>query len=100
MGKETAGPGYAAYWKTWGFLLVLTLIMVVLDQASVPRPLLLAVLLTAMMVKASLIAGNFMHLKQEQISLVLTVVIALLATGAVLFFLIAPDGIRLLQMRN
>ena len=103
MGKDAADAkdgGYAVYWKTWGFLLVLTMVMVVMDQADVPRGLLVVVLLTAMMVKAGLIAGTFMHLRQERLSLALTVVIALLATGAVLFFLIAPDGMRLLQMKN
>lgn len=100
MGKDPAEVGYAVYWRTWGFLLVLTVVMVVLDQASLPRVALVSVLLVAMMVKASLIAGTFMHLKQEQLSLALTVVIALLATGAVLFLLIAPDGIRVLEMKN
>jgi cytochrome c oxidase subunit IV len=100
MGKDAAEVGYAVYWRTWGFLLVLTLVMVVLDQAAVPRVVLVLVLLTAMLVKAVLIAGTFMHLNQERLSLALTVAIALLATGAVLFFLIAPDGLRLLHMRN
>jgi len=71
-----------------------------LDQAAVPRVVLVLVLLTAMLAKAVLIAGTFMHLNQERLSLALTVAIALLATGAVLFLLIAPDGLRLLHMRN
>ena len=100
MGKDAAEVGYGVYWRTWGFLLVLTLVMVVLDQAAVPRVVLVLVLLTAMLVKAVLIAGTFMHLNQERLSLALTVAIALLATGAVLFLLIAPDGLRLLHMRN
>jgi cytochrome c oxidase subunit IV len=100
MRKDAAEVGYAVYWRTWGFLLALTLVMVVLDQAAVPRVVLVLVLLTAMLVKAVLIAGTFMHLNQERLSLALTVAIALLATGAVLFFLIAPDGLRLLHMRN
>jgi cytochrome c oxidase subunit IV len=100
MGKDATEVGYSVYWRTWGFLLVLTLIMVVLDQAAVPRAVLVLVLLTAMMAKAVLIAGTFMHLNQERLSLALTVAVALLATGALLFFLIAPDGLRLLQMKN
>jgi cytochrome c oxidase subunit IV len=100
MGKDATEVAYSVYWRTWGFLLVLTLIMVVLDQAAVPRAVLVLVLLTAMMAKAVLIAGTFMHLNQERLSLALTVAVALLATGALLFFLIAPDGLRLLQMKN
>ena len=100
MGKNAAQVGYAVYWRTWGFLLALTLLMVALDQAAVPRTVLVLVLLTAMMIKAVLIAGTFMHLNQEKLSLALTVAIALLATGAVLFLLIAPDGLRVLEMSN
>lgn len=100
MGKDAAGVRYSVYWRTWGFLLALTVVMVVMDQASVPRSLLVLVLLTAMLIKARLIAGTFMHLNQERVSLYVTVAVALLLTGTVLFVLIVPDGLRLLQMRN
>ena len=100
MAKDATGVPYSIYWRTWAFLLTLTLVMVILDQAAVPRVVLVLVLLTAMLVKAALIAGTFMHLSQEKLSLALAVVTALLLTGAVLFFLIAPDGLRLLQMKN
>lgn len=80
--------------------MALTVVMVVMDQASVPRSLLVLVLLTAMLIKARLIAGTFMHLNQERVSLYVTVAVALLLTGTVLFVLIVPDGLRLLQMRN
>ena len=100
MAKDATGVPYSVYWRTWAFLLILTLGMVVLDQAAVPRVVLVLVLLTAMLVKAALIVGNFMHLSQEKLSIALAVVGALLLTGAVLFLLIAPDGLRLLQMKN
>ena len=98
--NDEAGGSYAIYWRTWGFLLALTIVMVVLDQAAIPRVLLVLVLLLAMMIKAGLIAGTFMHLSDEKLSLALTVVATLLLTGAVLFFLIVPDGLRVLQLRN
>ena len=100
MGKVAAGVRYSVYWRTWGFLLALTLVMVLMDQAAVPRSLLVVVLLAAMLVKASLIVGTFMHLNQERLSLYVTVVVALLLTGTVLFVLIVPDGFRLLRMGN
>lgn len=78
----------------------MTLVMVLLDQTDVPRAVLLSVLLFAMLFKAGLIAGNFMHLKYERPSLAITVAASLLLTGAILFFLIAPDGARLLEMGN
>ena len=91
-------PGYRTYWRTWFLLLVLTLIMVVMDQVNAPRAVLLVVLLSAMLTKAILIGGNFMHLRYEKPSLAITVAATLLLTGAVLFFLIAPDGARILEM--
>ena len=39
-----------------------------------------------------------MHLKHEHAAIVLTVVVGLLATGAILFGLIAPDAVRIHQM--
>jgi cytochrome c oxidase subunit IV len=100
MEKPASGIRYSVYWRTWFVLLILTLVMVLFDQADVPRALLLSILLFAMLLKAGLIAGNFMHLKYERLSLAITVAASLLLTGAVLFFLIAPDGARIFQMSN
>ncbi len=48
---------YGFYWKIWGVLLVLTVVMLYVDL----RP----VLLAGITVKAALIAMWFMHLKYE-----------------------------------
>lgn len=98
--SSKTGSGFGAYWRTWIFLLVLTLIMVIVDQTSLPRAVLLLILLSAMLMKATLIAGNFMHLRYEKLSVAITVAVSLLLTGAILFLLIAPDGIRSLRMGN
>jgi cytochrome c oxidase subunit IV len=55
-------------------------------------------MLLAMMTKAAIIAGNFMHLRSERLPLVMTVVVGLLVVGAILFALIAPDAVRIHQM--
>ena len=94
----SAGGGGRIYWITWGALLVITLIMLVLDSAQVSRSLLLTVLLGAMLVKATLIAGNFMHLRQEHRGLIATVVVGLFVMGLVLYVLIAPDASRIHDM--
>ena len=86
------------YWGVWSILLALTLIMVYLDQTNLARPLLVTILIAAMMVKAGLIAGYFMHLRFERLGLILLVLVGLLATGVVLFALIAPDGTRILRL--
>ena len=86
------------YWITWGVLLAVTLVMLLADGARLPRTGLLVVMLGAMAVKATLIAGTFMHLRQERAGLVLTVLVGLFVLGIVLFALIAPDALRIHEM--
>ena len=88
------------YWITWGVLLAVTGVMLLADGASLPRTTLLAVMLGAMAIKASLIAGNFMHLRQERAGIVLTVIVGLFVLGIVLYALIAPDARRIHTMRS
>lgn len=86
------------YWITWAILLALTLAMLWADTASLPRAAFLVFMLAAMLTKASIIAGTFMHLRFERIELALTLVVGLLVTGAILFVLIAPDAARIHRM--
>jgi len=89
---------YRTYWTTWGVLLVLTMVMIVLDQAGLPRSTFLVLVLLAMGMKACLIAAYFMHLRFERPFLVLAVVIGLPLNAAILFTLIAPDALRIARM--
>ena len=86
------------YWMTWSVLLVFTLVMLWADSASIPRLAFVVFMVAAMLTKASIIGGNFMHLKSERAGLVLTVVVGLLVTGAVLYVLIVPDAVRIHEM--
>jgi hypothetical protein len=88
------------YWITWLVLLVLTVAMLGADGASgsVPRTLFVGFMLAAMLVKVTLIGGNFMHLRSEHAGLVWTVVVGLLVTGTILYVLIAPDAARIRAM--
>ncbi len=86
------------YWRIWFFLLALTLGMVFVDQSPISRVALVLILVIAMLSKAALIAGYFMHLRFEKSNLIVMVVIGLLITGFLLFALIAPDGIRALSL--
>jgi len=99
MGNNVTG-NWKLYWGVWSILLVLTLIMVYLDQTSLARPVLVPILIVAMMVKATLIAGYFMHLRFEGLGMILVVAVGILATGLVLFVLIAPDGMRILSLSS
>jgi len=86
------------YGATWLALLALTVVMLLVDSSPLPRMAFVAVLVIAMLVKASLIGANFMHLRSERLSLALMVIVGLLITGALLFALIAPDAVRISAM--
>jgi cytochrome c oxidase subunit 4 len=86
------------YLKVWLVLLGLTAVMIILDRSPVGTAILRTVLVTAMLTKAGLIAAYFMHLRFERVALVMTVLIGLLVTGAVLFLFIIPDASRILSL--
>lgn len=89
---------YKTYWLTWMVLLVLTLGMILVGGAAIARAWIAAFLILGMLTKASLIGGNFMHLRFERVTLILTVVIGIVFTALALFFGIAPDGVRSLSL--
>jgi caa(3)-type oxidase subunit IV len=96
--RQATASNARVYWTTWGVLLALTVVMLWLDVADIPRGALLVVLLGAMTVKAALIGGTFMHLRHEHLGIVLTVVVGLFALALVLYGLIAPDALRIHEM--
>jgi caa(3)-type oxidase subunit IV len=82
----------------WGGLLLLTAIEVFLAYIQINATLMLIILMGASIIKAALIVAYFMHLKFEQLSLILTIVptlVVLLCLFAILF----PDSFRLHKMR-
>ncbi len=98
MTQDVSGVSSSPYWRIWFVLLVLTVVMVFIDQSPLTRNLLVLVLVVVMLVKVSLIAGYFMHLRFEKMNLILVVLVGLLITGLLLFALIAPDGMRILDL--
>lgn len=110
MAETRAAGGYAIYWRIWMILLVVTLVMVFVDRPAalalgggepmVPAGLLVFILVVAMLFKAQLIAGYFMHLRFEGMYLRVSVAVGLLVLSAILFFLILPDGLRILEMKT
>jgi cytochrome c oxidase subunit IV len=91
---------YKVYWVTWLALLALTLMMIFVGGASMPRTIMVSLLLLAMLVKATLICAYFMHLRSERLALVLTVVVGIAFTSAALFLLLVPDGVRIFEMNG
>ena len=86
------------YWMTWSVLLVFTVVMLWADSAALPRQAFIIFMVIAMLTKASIISANFMHLKSERAPLILTVVVGLIGTGALLWVLVAPDAARIHEM--
>ena len=88
---------YRTYWISWGVLLALTVLMLLSETVPLYRTAAVGLLLVAMLVKAGVISAWFMPLKFESAALVISVVGATVLTAAVLFALIAPDGVAILR---
>lgn len=95
MQKEASSPGYGIYLKIWLVLLGLTVVMVFLDQANLPHTVLATILVTAMLIKGTLIAGYFMHLKYDGILLILTLALGFGFFAAILYILMVPDALAI-----
>lgn len=93
--KSAEFPGYGIYWRTWGFLLLLTAVMFFLDNLALPRTPFVLLMITAMLVKVTLIAGIFMHLRQESLDLVIAIGVCVLGCGAILYGLTVVDAWRI-----
>jgi 4-hydroxybenzoate polyprenyltransferase len=88
MSESTAAHGevsYTGYWIAWAILLVLTVAMI-----AVANP---TAIVVGIVIKASIIALWFMHLKFERISLGVVIAVASIVTTLVLFGLIAVDAV-------
>jgi caa(3)-type oxidase subunit IV len=88
------GAGYRLYWIAWVFLLVVTMIMLAMEYVSWPTWILLTVLLGAMLLKAGVISGYFMHLRYEKPALIVIVAAGILAVAAIMFIIMAIDAAR------
>jgi cytochrome c oxidase subunit 4 len=80
-------------------LLVLTLVEVLLAYFHVPLTLMLTILIGLSLIKAALIMAYFMHLRFERMSLVLTLVPALVVCIC-LFLIFFPDSMRSRSLRS
>ena len=80
-------------------LLVLTIIEVALAYVHVPLTLMLIILIGLSLIKAALIMAYFMHLRFERMSLVLTLVPALVVCICLLF-IVFPDSFRTREQRG
>ena len=98
MSGTGSAASYKGYWITWGIMLAITAIMLAADSLPWSKFAVVGLLLAAMLVKISLIGGEFMHLRWEKPVLVWVVAGCILFFSAFLFILIAFDGIRIAGM--
>ncbi len=82
----------------WVSLLALTGVEVALAYQHLEIKVMLGLLMSLSVIKASLIISYFMHLRYERRSLVLTLMPALVFVIGMMLVLL-PDSIRLYQMR-
>ncbi len=87
------------YFYVWFWLLGLTLVEVYLAYIHFTTIVLLLLLMGLSITKAGIIMAYFMHLKFERMSLILTIVPAMVICISLLgiFF---PDSLRLLELRK
>jgi cytochrome c oxidase subunit 4 len=87
------------YFGIWGYLLALTAIEVYLAYIHLNISLMLVLLMGLSIVKAALIMGYFMHLKFERMSLIITLIPAMVVCISLLA-IVFPDSMRLLEFRK
>ncbi len=87
------------YSMVWLWLIVLTGIEVFLGYIHVPLAMLLVSVIGLSIIKAVLIMAYFMHLKFERLSLILTIVPAMVIC-ILLFLVFFPDGFRAFDLKS
>ena len=93
---KAASP-YRGYWITWAILLAITVGMLMAEELHMPKWFLLVFLLTFMMVKAVMIAGNFMHLRHEQRNLAIMVGAGIIVTSLILYTYVSFESKHVLE---
>jgi len=93
VSETTPGANpYRIYWITWVILLIITVAMLGAEMFHLPRLFLILFLVAFMMVKASFIGGNFMHLRFERRNLSWMVALGILVTSLILYSFITPES--------
>lgn len=94
-----AGAGSRLYVWNWLWLLALTGVEVYLGYIHLAPALMIVLLMGISVIKAALIMAYFMHLRFERLSLVLTLVPALVLCICLILIFFFPDSVRLHELR-
>jgi cytochrome c oxidase subunit IV len=81
----------------WSWLLLLTIVEVLFAYRKLSLELMIVILLGLSLMKSALIMAYFMHLKFERLSLVMTLIPALVILIC-LMFISFPDSVRIHQL--
>jgi cytochrome c oxidase subunit IV len=95
--SEATGNPYRIYRVTWIILLIITVAMLAAEAFHLPRFFLIVFLLAFMMVKATMIGGNFMHLRYEKRSLAFVVAAGILVTSLILYAFISGETRHIME---
>src|SRR5688572_26229971 len=95
--EHLAGSNNLFIWL-WSWLLILTLLEILLAYRPMALHLMVTILLGLSLIKAALIMAYFMHLKFERLSLILSLIPALVVC-ILLLFVFFPDSFRSLGLR-
>jgi cytochrome c oxidase subunit 4 len=93
------GASTKIFLYVWFWLLGLTGVEVWLAYEHLAVKVMLTLLMSISVIKASLIIAYFMHLRYERRSLALTLVPALVFVVTMIMIFFFPDSLRLLHMR-
>lgn len=85
-------------WITTSALLAMTLVMLAIANASLPRGLEIAALTALMLAQVTVIAAHSMRLRHAHPGILWTFIGGLLVTAVLLYVLIAPDAMRVHEM--
>ena len=96
MSDHASGNPYKVYWTTWIVLLLITVAMLAAERFHMPRVFLVIFLLAFMAVKATMIGGNFMHLRFEKANLAVMVAVGIVLTSLILFSFLTPESASVL----
>jgi len=94
-----ASAGSLLYVWNWLWLLALTGVEVYLGYIHLAPALMIVLLMGISVIKAALIMAYFMHLRFERLSLVLTLVPALVLCICLFLIFFFPDSVRLHELR-
>ena len=97
MSEHVQSHGYKGYWLIWIILLVITVTMIFIGEAEMATAPQALMLLIGSAIKATLIIFYYMHMRFENMGLIMTVLVGIFLTSILMFVIPAYDGGYILE---